>query len=188
MKAFIQNHKFILSACGIGLAGLLIGSALHQPTQPRPAAEKYGPPVPHTNIETETDPMTDGKQHLLLIESTDTSANAIGNPETSILVVRCDAGKKPDVYIAIASYIGIYDSPAVQTRWDGGQAKAESWTTSNTGTAILSGAPQSMLNKAKGSNKLVVSWQPYGHIRQAATFDLKQHQNDLVIMESLCNA
>ena len=188
MKAFIQNHKSTLTACGIGLAGLLIGSALQQATQPVPAAEKYGPSVPHTNIDTETDPMTDAKRHLLRIESTDTSANSIGSPETSTLVVRCDAGKKPEIYVAIAGYIGIFDSPVVQTRWDGGQAKAESWTTSSTGAAIFSGAPQSMLNKAKGSDKLVVSWQPYSTIRQAATFDLKQHQNDLVAMEAACNA
>ena len=189
MKAFIQNHKSTLAACGIGLAGLVVGSALQQFTQQQStAAEKYGPPVPSTNIQTQTDPMTDAKRHTLLIESTDTSANSIGTPETSTLVFRCDAGKEPDAYVVIAGYIGIFDSPVVQTRWNGGQAKAESWTTSSDGGAVFSGAPQSMLNKAKDSDKLVVSWQPYSTIRQAATFDLKQHQNDLVAMEAACNA
>lgn len=187
MKAFIQKHGPALGACGFGLVGLLIGSMLHQATLLGPAGEKYGPLVPYTSIDTETDPMTDGKQHRLRIESTDTSANSIGDLETSTLVVRCDAGKKPEIFVAIPGYVGIFDNPVVQTRWDGGQAKAESWITSSTGAAVFSGAPQSMLSRAKGSDKLVVSWEPYSTTRQAATFDLKRYQNDLATMEAVCN-
>ena len=188
MKTFIQNNKATLIACGIGLAGITVGATLGQLGKTTPeTAVKLGPPVPSTNVRTETDPMTDSKRHLLLIESTDTSPNSIGSPETSTLVFRCDAGKKPDAYVVIAGYIGIFDSPVVQTRWDGGKVNSEAWTTSQDGSAIFSGAPKSTLQKAASQDSLVVSWQPFGKTRQAASFDLKQHRGDLSAMEQLCS-
>jgi len=130
------------------------------------------------------DPVSGIHYPFVVIESSDTTSNSIGELETTNLVVRCSP-QKTEVYIKTPTYNA--DNEDVVIRWNGGST-IEDWRWSNSvdGSGLFTYVPEKFLQRMIDNDSVNISWQPYSSTAKAAYFNLKAARKELTEIQPSC--